>query len=285
MQVGAGEERLVVQHLLEVGHEPERVGRVAREPTAHVVVDAAGRHRVQRRGHHAEGLLLAAQVGAQEEVERHRRGELRRPSEPAVGGVERAPDPVVGLVEHREHEVGVAAGQATGERVRLDRGDELLGLLGHLLALVGPDVGDRLHDPREPRHPGPVRRGEVRARVERPGVGSEEHGHRPAALTGEGLHRVHVDRVHVGPLLAVDLHVHEETVHHRRDLGVLERLVRHHVAPVAGGVAHGQEDRAVGRVGDGERLVAPGVPVDGIVGVLAQVGARLARRVGSPRRP
>ena len=51
---------------------------------------------------------------------------------------------------------------------------------------------------------------EVRAAVERPAVGREEHRHRPAAAAGQRLHRLHVDRVDVGPFLAVDLHVHEE---------------------------------------------------------------------------
>ena len=60
-------------------------------------------------------------------------------------------------------------------------------------------------------------------------------------------------------------------------VGVLERLVRHHVAPVARRVADRQEDRLVLGAGRGERLVAPRVPVDRVVGVLAQVGAGLVR--------
>ena len=47
-------------------------------------------------------------------------------------------------------------------------------------------------------------------------VGREEHRHRPAAAAGHRLHGLHVDGVDVGPLLAVDLHVDEQLVHHRR---------------------------------------------------------------------
>ena len=62
----------------------------------------------------------------------------------------------------------------------------------------------------------------------------------------------------------------------RGDLGVLERLVLHHVAPVAGGVADREEDRLVLASCRLEGLLTPRVPVDGVVGMLEQVGALLA---------
>jgi len=55
-----------------------------------------------------------------------------------------------------------------------------------------------------------------------------------SAPVREELDRAHVDLVDVGPLLAVDLDVDEELVHEARRRLVLERLVGHHVAPVAG---------------------------------------------------
>src|SRR5438132_566247 len=89
---------------------------------------------------------------------------------------------------------------------------------------------------------------------------------------------VHVDRVQIGPLLPVDLHVHEALVHQLGGRLVLERLVLHHVAPVAGGVPDREQDRPVLRAGALERLVAPRVPVDRVVGVLEEVRARLVRQ-------
>ena len=50
---------------------------------------------------------------------------------------------------------------------------------------------------------------QVRAAPERLAVGREQHGHRPAAAPAAKLHEAHVDAVHVGPLLAVDLHADE----------------------------------------------------------------------------
>src|SRR5258705_547175 len=74
---------------------------------------------------------------------------------------------------------------------------------------------------------------------------SENHRERPAAVTGEHLHRTHVDVVEVGPLLAVDLDAYEQVVHERGDPLVLERLVLHDVAPVARRVAYTDEDGLV----------------------------------------
>ena len=108
--------------------------------------------------------------------------------------------------------------------------------------------------------------------------GVEEHGERPAALLAQAMQRAHVDRVDVGPLLAVDLDVDEQLVHHRRRRVVLEALVRHDVAPVAGGIADRQQDRLAVALRLGQRLRAPGPPVDGIFLVLQQVGARLPPR-------
>ncbi len=86
VHVGPGQQGVVVEHLLEVGHEPAVVDRVAVEPAAHLIVDAAGRHGPQRvQGH----VRLAAP-----EQQLHGRGgrELR-------GAAEAAPHAVVALAQ------------------------------------------------------------------------------------------------------------------------------------------------------------------------------------------
>ena len=88
-------------------------------------------------------------------------------------------------------------------------------------------------------------RREIGAAPERLAVRGQEHRQGPAAMLAHQVQRVHVDRVDIGPLLAIDLDVDEVLVHQRRDLRVLEALMRHHVAPVAGGVADRQQDRLV----------------------------------------
>ena len=120
----------------------------------------------------------------------------------------------------------------------------------------------------------PLARREVGAAEERLSIGRQPDAHRPAARLGQRLHGGHVDRVDVGPLLAIDLDADVVAVHEGGDLFVLERLRLHHVAPVAGGVADGEKDRPSEPARLVERLVSPGTPVDRVVRVLQQVRAR-----------
>ena len=84
-QVRAREQRVVVEHLLEVRHEPDRVDRVAVEAAAELVVDAAVGHAPQRAQRHRERLLAAAAaVHAEQEREHRVRRELGRAPEAAV---------------------------------------------------------------------------------------------------------------------------------------------------------------------------------------------------------
>ena len=167
---------------------------------------------------------------------------------------------------------GLAPGGA-GERAADDRG-EPVGRLLDLGPLVAPGLGDAVEDGREAGHAVAVVGREVGAAEERAAVGGQEHRHRPAAAA-ECLERGHVDLVDVGPLLAVDLDADELLVQQSGDLGVHEALALHDVAPVARRVADREEDRLVLGLGLGERLGTPGIPVDRVVGVEQQVGARL----------
>ena len=58
VEVDADQQRLVVEHLLEVGHEPFLVDRVAGEATADMVVHATAGHRVERRRDDRLGVVL-----------------------------------------------------------------------------------------------------------------------------------------------------------------------------------------------------------------------------------
>ena len=98
LEVGFDELRVVVEHLLEVRHQPTRVGGVAMEPAADLVVDAAIGHRVEGPAHLLGGLRIIAPARvAQEEADETRLGELRRsvPAAPAlvVGALELAGGP------------------------------------------------------------------------------------------------------------------------------------------------------------------------------------------------
>src|SRR5207244_1858119 len=93
---------------------------------------------------------------------------------------------------------------------------------------------------------------------------------------------LHVDLVEVRPLLAIDLDVDVELVHHARDVLVLERLALHHVAPMAGAVADRYEERFVLAARLLDRLRSEREPVDRVPLMLQEVGAFLP---GEPVRP
>ena len=81
MKIGAGEQRVVVEHLLEVRNRPGRVHAVAGEAAAELVVDAAACHRAQGVQRH---IALPA---AQQELDHGRLRELGCAAEPSVARV------------------------------------------------------------------------------------------------------------------------------------------------------------------------------------------------------
>ncbi len=280
MEVGPGEQRVVVEHLLEVGHEPDVIDRVASETSAEVVVDAAGRHRIQR----GDGGLQRIRprlgcrvvVRPKQQVDAHRPGELGRTAEPSPGVV-------MGLDERTCRGVErLGAGQVVTD-LELLGAAERFGEPARLVEQFAPATRPRLlhaaAELDEARHAAPALLREVGASEERLAFGGHEHRHRPPAAAGHGLYRVHVDGVDVGSLFAVDLDGDEEFVDDGGGGIVLEALVGHHVTPVAGGITDGQEDRLVLGTRLLERLGTPRIPVDRVGGVLAQIGRGL---VGEP---
>ena len=265
---------VVVEHLLEVGHVPAFVGRVPCEAASELVVDATAGHAVERGRDHVEDAVHAAHGPPQQELERHRLRELGSAAEATPRRIEARRRPATAASASVRSRDPPVAGGAAALRDRLRDPTSLPDDLGPAFA---PRFRHASQQVPERRHAVPRLGREVRARVERLALGGEERGQRPAALARHGLDGVHVDRVQIGALLAVDLDRDEVLVHERRRGLVLEGLAFHHVTPMACRVSDRQEDRLA--FGDGllDRLVAPGVPVDGVVGVLEQVGTRLAR--------
>ena len=258
-------------------HAPLAVGRVAGEAAAEMVVDAAGAQRVEQSAHRA--AQGAARGRGTTSLHRKRKigalGNFGAPLRPPLTG------------SRMRVSASAARARSSGARSAPDRrrgefgemGDEPGALFAERRALVAPRRVDGVEHLRE-RRPSPTRRRRpVGAAEERRAVGREEHRHRPAALLAHRMQRRHVERVDVRPLLAIDLDVDEQLVHQRRDRRVLERLVRHDVAPVAGGVADRQQDRAVAALRLRERLGSPRPPMDRVAGVLQQIGRG---RAGEP---
>ncbi len=267
-------------------HHPLGVHRVAGEAATELVVDAPAGHRLRGALDRPQGRSgRRPLVGPQQSFEQHRRRELGRPAEPAVIAVLVAQHVRNGTRQERDVDRRPTRGQGAAAATQLRH--HRRGCVVHITATTPPRVGDCVEQLHERRHPAARFPRVVRTAVERRTVRGEEARHGPAALPRHRDRGVHVDGVEVGPLLAVDLDAHEVLVHHGRRRVVLERLVRHDMAPVAGRIADGQQDRHVPLARPRQRVRSPLVPVDRVVGVLPQIRAgRLAERVAltSPRR-
>jgi hypothetical protein len=264
VQVRAREQRVVVEHLLEVGDEPVRVHRVAREAATHLVVHAARGHRAERVARH---LGLAA---AQQELDR---GRCRGAAEAAVRAVVLAAQELDRIVERALVE-GLLGGPQ--QRAAAQPLGDPLAALADLLAPFVPRLRHRPEHRAPARHAHARVRREVGAGEERHLLGRQEHVQGPAALARHRLAGLHVDRVEVWALLAVELDGDEQLVHQRGRVRILERLALHHVAPVARRVADRQQDRPVLVTRAREGLLAPGVPVHRVVLVLEEIRRRLS---------
>jgi len=146
-----------------------------------------------------------------------------------------------------------------------------VGGLEDFAVAFGPDTGELSQHIAEAGAPMAVFGGPIRAAVEGFQVGGEEDIQRPAATAGAGLDVGHVDLVDVGSFLTVDLDADKIAIEDLGGFGDLEGLPFHDMAPVTGGVADAEEDGFVLGARLGEGLLAPGVPVDGIVLVLEEV--------------
>ena len=274
VEVQPDELRIVVKHLLEMRHQPLPVRRVAVEAAAEVVIDPAGSHLPQRVERHVEAfLILRAGELAQQHVEGRGRGELGRVAEPAVDRLIERAEVLDGAVEEffGERLVGRLRGADVSQA-----GPHLVDVLLDLLVLLLVGLGHAQEHLGKSRHAVPRRRGKVGPSPERLLIGRQKDGQRPAAAPPhEGLRGLLVNVVEVGAFLPVHFDVDEVLVHDLGDVRVLEGLPLHHVAPVASRVADREQNRLVLSLGAGQGLLAPGVPVHRVVGVLPEIGARL----------
>ncbi len=249
------------------------VDGVPSEASAEMVVDAAVRHLLERELDHEERVgPVRARVMAQQEVHDHTCRELGRAAEAALLRVERPRDVGERLVERLLVEPAALVGQLDRRTERVEHGRRVP---VDVVAARAVGLGDRAQHRAEARHSVALDGREVGAAVERYAVGPEEDRERPSAASRHHLHRLHVYVVDVGALLAINLHVDEQLVHHGGGRLVFEALVRHDVAPVARAVADAEQDRLVLGLCALDRLLAPRVPVDRVVLVLKEVRARL----------
>ena len=276
---------LVVEHLLKMRHAPVRIYAVAVEAAAELVVATAPRHflageqqviqRVLRLGFRQPG---GGGDGAGNFLHRQQhfklcgRGKLGRCAEAAVGAV----GPLHQRARGRDEQLAGGRSRVRAARALCQDAQQLLRRLIHALPLFVKSALHRLQNLAKRGQAVARLRRIVGARVKGAAIGPAKSSERPAAVALQPQQRIHVEPVHIGPLLAVHLDADEVRVHQRRRLFILEGFALHHMAPVAGAVANGDQQRPLLRPRAGQRLFAPGVPVHRVVHMLAQIGAALS---------
>ena len=278
--LAAGEERLeielcelgvVVEHLLEVGHQPGRIHGVTGETATELVVNASGVHVFAGFDDHAQRFGVAeARVIREKEQRLTRAGEFGRATEPAVAGIEFGLKGSGCFMKPLKLRARFGRGIALGRLLQLRM--NVPGGLFELGPSVAPEPADLLEDLAEGGSSVAWVGGEIGAAIEGFEFRGEEDIEGPAALAGGGLHKGHVDLVHVGSFFAIDFDADEMLVEDFGGLLVFERFPFHDVTPMAGGIADAEEDGFRLAPGEVEGFFAPGIPVYRIVLVLAEVG-------------
>jgi hypothetical protein len=87
------------------------------------------------------------------------------------------------------------------------------------------------------------------------------------------LQGIHEKMIKVWPFLPVYLDANEILVHQGGRLEVFKALPLHDMAPMAGGIANAHKNWPVLLFGPQQRLLAPGIPINRIMGMLEQIRA------------
>ena len=186
------------------------------------------------------------------------------------------------LVHQGQRQLASAAGKAL---VVFDGGHHAARRLECFLAALAPDLGHRHEHSPKAGPPVAVAGRKVGPAEVGPPVRCQNRRQRPAPLPAHGRNRRLVARVHVRPLVAVDLDGHKVLVDQRGNLRVLIRLAVHHVAPVAPHRANVQQNRLVFRLSPRKGRLAPSMPPHRLMPRRAQIGGRsLGKRVRGSRR-
>ncbi len=252
---------------------PALVHAVAAEAAAELVIQSAVHHLLQREMHDVPRLLVAGRMAAaQQQIELSGMQEFWRAAQSAMHAVE-----VFDVLLHRQCERRVI--QRDHCMVRFGHGlgqcgDQVLALFGKFCAVLRIYLCHAFQQIGKGRQVVAYLFGKISPAEEWRAVRAQEHRQRPAAVAlREQVMRGLVDLVEVGAFFAIHLDVDEMLVHHCGYVYIFKRFVRHHMAPVAGGITYREQDGFVLFAGETQCVRVPRMPVHRVVCMLLQIGA------------
>src|SRR5690606_20101452 len=224
----------------EMRHEPMAVNRITRKASPDMVVNPAEAHSAQSvKNGSCNAVVSSAHSGPPQQVGHGGVWKLGRRADASVNRIDQCLELASGLGNDLRWQ---SAGQRCRSYKTLQQGHSVN---VYAVSVAAVDVVN-CHQYVDKARPTPTRLlREVGAAPERFAGWSEEHCQRPAALLPKCMKSRHIDLVDVRSFLPVDFDVDEMLVHDCSDGRILEALVGHDVAPVAGGIANGEQDRFV----------------------------------------
>ena len=255
-----------------MGHQPAVIGAVAGKAAPQLVIYAALGHIAEGVGDPIQqGVLPGTRVFMQKKIKHLHGREFRRPADPAKARLILFGQQAHALFQHIVS--GQSGREARGPGHAFKGFVQTVDVPRQFILAVMVNIRHYRQQLFKSRTPVTILRREIGSAEVRLLLRRHKHRHRPAAAAGGHLHKGHIKLIQIGPFLPVHLDADEVGVHQGGDLFVLKGFVFHHMAPVAGGIADAQQDGLVLRPRPFQRLLAPGIPVHRVIGMLQQIGA------------
>ena len=307
------QQSIVIKHLLKMRHQPLAIHAVASEAAPEMVIDAPRRHAVKAVLHHLQQIGIAsAPVDAQKQLQIHSLRKLRRHPETAPGRVITRPQGHHSIINQIANETvcenrGVRT-RACGTAIKLGsiRGSDtasesiraccpappqflsfqrpahslrdLLRLLHKLRSLLPPSLSHPSHDLPKRRHTLTRLRRKICAAKKRMPLRSKKHSHRPPPMPRHSSSRLHINGIHIRPLLPIHLHINKKSIHLPSSNRILKRLMSHNMTPMTSRIPHRQQHRPIQLPSRRKSLLPPRKPFHRIPSMLSQIRTTLSRQ-------
>src|SRR6266446_9486912 len=277
IEISAGQLRLIVKHFLEMRHVPVGVDRIPVKSATEMIVYSTSRHLSQCQQDHFQGVLPGiripiARVEARQKIKRDRARKFWGATETAFLRVKSSRKLLVSRLQNDGINFS-GGGLVFGSFAQCI--NNVRALARDFFAIVLPCFGDSLQNSLESRMTKSVFRWEIGSADKRFELWSKPYARGPATAARCCLDESHVNAIHIESFFAIDFNVHKLAIHDFGGGSIFERLVRHDVAPVTGGITDREKDGFVFASRFFKRFLAPGKPFHRVIGVLKQVGRLL----------